>query len=346
MPTPNIPDISGLHPFIDQQAVKDMWGNFHDPDSGWSTTINLDYEQNPLHHARVRFKWSEAQVNEVWKALGWGTPYPNPNQPPALKVIGGKLTYGNITKFCGVSRREILQRAKGQFGGLSPEYTLADYEKDIIESGINHVRHIGVMDSSFLYEHCKRMKDAGIVVEVEVYESETNEIRVDLNAMGELAKLGNVSFDVGNEFLDRDAVDDVIHICNELIMNGCIVSAGAWGYSHNGGDHSKEFHSKYNGNHINTYHRHWTASSIQGTVALGKPVAFNEFFSQGNLTLQEVKDLFDLALNTGCQLVNYYGQRCSLIPGLTILDPWHPPGGFNKAMLIYAGQKAKELNPA
>lgn len=335
MPIPEIPDLSGLHPFIDQQLVEDMWDNFHDPGSGWSTTINIDYEQSPLHHAKKVFKWSEAQVNEVWKILEWGTPYPDPNppSPSKLSVSGGKLCYGSITKFAGVSRREILKRAKGQSGGLSPDYTLEDYERDIIDSGINYVRHIGVMDTVFLKAHCERMKAHDIIVEVEVYESETNEVRVDLNAMGQLAGK-NVFFDVGNELTNRDAVDDVINICKQLKSQGCIVSAGAWGSSHHGEEYSKEFHERYNGNHINTHHRHWTASSFQETIALGKPVCFNEFFAmKSQMSLSDVKLLMKTAFDMGLN-VCYYGFRDESLhlPGLTIYDP------FNYMdILYYAG---------
>ncbi len=264
-------------------------------------------------------------------------PIPPPPPPPPpdkkLEIKNGKLCYGSITKFVGVSRREILMRAKGQVGGLSPDYILEDYERDIIDSGINYVRHIGVMDTAFLKAHCERMKAHGIIVEVEVYESETSEVRVDLSAMGEIAELGNVFFDVGNEFLDpQSAVNAVIDICEQLKSQGCIVSAGAWGSSHHGEEYSKEFHERYNGNHLNTHHRHWTAGSFQETIALGKPVCFNEYFSQGNLTLDQTKAIMKTAFNMGIH-VNYYGFRFDKIPGLTKYDP------FDYMLILkYAGE--------
>jgi len=112
---------------------------------------------------------------------------------------------------------------------------------------------------------------------------------------------------------------------------------------------SKEFHNqcdeqnvKY---HIEGHHRHWVEASFKETIeaAKGKPVIFDEYFAmREQLSLQQVKDLADLALSTGLQGFCYYGVRDSALnlPGL------HPP--FDPfdwwKMVEYAGQLAKSLN--
>ena len=338
MTIPKIPDLLGLHPFIDQQMVKDMWGNFHAPDSGWSTTINLDYEQNPLHHAKKVFKWSEAQVNEVWKTLGWGIPYKNPT--PSLTVESGQILYGGKPiKLCGVHRIETLWRAlkiHGSKKGWGNDYSQEEYEQDLIDSGINYVRHLGVKDTPFLYDHCKRMRDAGIIVEVMVYRvGEPEGVLVNLEDMGYLARLGNVFFDVCNEFIgnDESEVAKVMNIANNLLLQGCIISAGAWS-GEDGKVLSGIFHIQFSDHQIESHHRDWEVESFRETRRYNKPVVFSEYFSQGNLELAEVKSLMTMAFYSGCQGVTYYGFRFEGLPHLETYDPFD-----HKLILNYAGEQ-------
>jgi len=335
---PEIPDLSGLHPLIDKQMVRDMWGNFHDPNSGWSTTIGLTFEQNPLWHAKTVFKWSKAQINEVWKAIDWGTPYPNPPSTPKLSVSEGEIRYGGeYMKLAGVSRIEAAERAlkiDNHPLGWGAKYSQQQYEQDLIQSNINYVRHLGVKNTAWLYYHCDRMRRVGIIVEVCVYRVNTGEgILVNLEDMGNLAKLGNVFFDVCNEFegTDEREVAKVINIADNLLLQGCLVSAGAWTGKH-GKRLSHIFHTQFDAHQIESHHREWEEESFYETVRYNKPVVFSEYFSQGNLTLKQTKRLMDLALASGCQGVCYYGFRFEGLPNLSTYDPFP-----YKDMLNYAG---------
>jgi len=270
---------------------------------------------------------------------------PEPPEPPApdkkLTVENGKLYYGGEEiKLCGVSRREALWRETGEYnpmGGWTSDYTFTDYETDIKTSGINYVRHLGIKDTHFMMDHIRRMKAADVIVEIEVYDAYKGNygVLVDIDSMGEVAEIGNVFFDVGNEFLDWEpAIDVAINLATRLKGQGCIVSAGAWS-GDEGKEYSDEFHIRYSDYDIETHHREWTAASWTESLSYGRPVTFNEYFSQGNLTLEETKDLMDEAFDTGCLAVNYYGFRFDKIPGLTRYDPFD-----YRTILIYAGQKS------
>lgn len=309
MTIPEIPDISGLHPFIDQQMVKNMWANFHAPDSGWGTTINIDYEQNPLHHAKTVFKWSDAQINEVWKALGWGIPYPSPPSQPKLSVSGGVLYCGNKKfKGAGASSRLALLDKTGEhgFGPWPPDYQFEDYIQDIKDSGINYVRHIGSMDFDFLKAHCQEMKDNNIVVEVEVYDPALLDFPfVDISRMGELSELGNVLINPGNEFRDdASQVNIVLDICEDLTNQGCIVGSGAW--SDPGEPLSELFFSSNPKISYSTHHRHWVEAHWKKTIAYGFPTMANEIFNLTGMSLTDVSLLMSQAFQAGCQGVQYY----------------------------------------
>lgn len=290
-------------------------------------------------------------LDGIVKGLKSPRPPPPPPPPPIdkkLSVSDGKIYYGDepIT-LIGVSRWEALWREYGEHGWHDwGEYSLEWYEKQLIDSGINYVRHGGIQNFDYLYSHCERMRDAGIIVEVTVYRvGEPDGILVDLDRMGELAELGNVFFDVCNEFIGNDntEIQTVIDIANNLKSQGCIVSAGAWS-GDDGKAMSDLFYTRYSGHDIATHHREWAADSFNETLARGKPSLFNEFFAmREQLGLQDVQDLMNLVLTEGFSGVTYYGVRFA-IPGITNLDPWQPQNGFNKAMVNYAGQLAKSLN--
>lgn len=258
-----------------------------------------------------------------------------------LSISNGKICYGNSPiKLCGVSRWEALWRETGEFdrcGGWG-QYSLAWYENELKNSGINYVRHAGIKNTSFLYDHCKRMKDMGIIVEVTVFRAHADNhgILVNLKDMGELAKLGNVFFDVNNEFLDKPSnISTVIEIAENLKSQGCLISAGAWSGS-SGKTQSKLFHQRYNSHDIETHHRNWTVNSFNETLGYGKPVVFNEFFSmKSNMTLAQTKSLMKMAFNMGLG-VCYYGFRFQGIPDLAGYDDFD-----YKEILNFAGGLTK-----
>ncbi len=268
-------------------------------------------------------------------------PTPPPPPPPPIKkklsVAGNKFYYGeDEIKLCGVSRLEALWRMTNEHGwhGWGDEYSQDEYEKDLIDSGINYVRHLGIKDNDLLYQHCERMRKAGIIVEIGVYRvAEAEGILVDLDYMVELAKLGNVFFDVCNEFIgsDESEINTVIGIAKNLRDQGCLVSAGAWSGA-DGKALSDLFYSQYDDHDIASHHRDWDEDSWNETMAHGKPVVFNEYFSQGNLSLDEVKEIMDESFGLGIA-TQYYGFRWPGIPGLSVYDPFP-----YMSIVDYAGQ--------
>lgn len=271
------------------------------------------------------------------------TTLPPPIDERKLSMFNGKLYYGDKPiHLCGVSRLEALWRFTGEHNwpGWGDKYSQGQYEKDLIDSGINYVRHLGIKNTQVLYDHCKRMKDAGIIVEVGVYWVNSNDwgTLVNLEDMGDLAKLGNVFFDCCNEFIGNDQTEiaTVINIIKNLKAQGCLVSAGAWS-GPDGKALSDIFHSQSSYQHIETHHREWTVDSFNETLAHRKPVVFSEYFSQGNLTLDQTKAIMKTAFDMGIH-VNYYGWRDIKLglPGLTKYDPFP-----YKSILTYAGKLAK-----
>ena len=269
------------------------------------------------------------------------TPPPPPPPPPPpvnkkLSVSNHQILYGDEpTKLCGVSRLEALWRTTGEHNWHDwGEYSLEWYENELNNSGINYVRHLGVMDFNVLYDHCKRMKEHGIMVEIGVYRvAEDEGILVELGRMGELAELGNVFFDVCNEFIgtDQNEVNIVKNIADSLKRQKCLVSGGAW--SSDGKVLSDAFLRVCDVD-IVTHHRDWDNSSFRDSVALAKPTVFNEYFAMKRQSpLGEIKRLMNLAFDVGVQGVQYYGFRFPGIPGLGSYDPFD-----YKDILDYAGK--------
>jgi len=96
------------------------------------------------------------------------------------------------------------------------------------------------------------------------------------------------------------------------------------------------FHDKCDLHDIEMLHRYWTTQSFNDSLALGKPVNFNEFFSYGEdpqMDLERVKSLMKEAFDMGLN-VCYYGFRDERLhlPGLTIFDPFD-----YRSILTYAG---------
>ena len=278
-------------------------------------------------------------------------PDPQPDPDPAphppnkkLSVKDGKILYGGEPiKLCGVSRWEALWRA-GEMPGYDKtwgDYSLEWYEQQLIESGINHVRHAGIKDSNFLYNHCERMKRHDINIEVTVFRAKKDSrgALVTIEDMGELAKLGNVFFDINNEFMDEPAnVAVAISVARQLKKQGCIISGGAWSTA-SGKEQADDFFSKYDGLDIISHHRDWNEDSFRADVQKGKPVNFNEFFAmRSGMSLAKTKQLMKLAFDCGCCGVQYYGWRDEKLglPGLTKFDPFD-----YEEMLNYAGGLVK-----
>jgi len=269
-------------------------------------------------------------------------PDPDPTPDKKLSVENGKILYGgNAIKLCGVSRWEALWREYGAHNCPHDwgQYSLEWYENKLIESKITLVRHGGIKETDLLYGHCERMKNAGIIVEVTAYRAgyKREGTLVTLNDMGELAKLGNVFFDVNNEFSDTpDEARVVQDIAEKLKDQGCIISGGAW-WCAEGKLQSQIFLNNYRDLDIITHHRDWNEQSFKETLSYGKPVLWNEYFAmKEGLSLDKVKELMRLAFSCGIQGVTYYGFRWPGIPGLSQYDQFD----YQK-ILDYAGGLVK-----
>ncbi|MHA1225180.1 MAG: hypothetical protein ACTSPV_00390 [Candidatus Hodarchaeales archaeon] len=272
-------------------------------------------------------------VDELKKQIKEPDIPPPPVKPSKLAVKGNGIFYGNggtiPIKLIGVYRWEALWRETGEHNCQWDwgKYSLAWYEEELSKYDFNCVRHGGVLDTKFLYEHCKRMKEQGKIVQVTIFRNVDEGILVRLEDMPDLAKLGNVFFDI-NEFCSaeltpgRADVYRAIEIIEELTEKGCIVSAGSWGASSCGEELSDEFHSRCDKHQIEQHHRRWDKESFLDSLKYGKPAIFDEYFSMGDLSLQDVKDLMRLAIDLGYSGIDYYGFRFEEIPGLKHYDPF------------------------
>ena len=231
---------------------------------------------------------------------------------PILSVEGRQILYGGKPIILiGASCRLALWKDNPDYPDYDPwpnGYSLDKYEADIIGSDINYVRHLGTEDFDFLYAHCQRMKEHDIIVEVEVYDHALSpHPLVNIDRMGELAELGNILFDVGNEFQDHEpSIDIVIDLCQRLKAQGCIVGSGAWGWSTHGKDYAQEFHDRYSGHHYETTHRNWDLASWNEALSHNKPVLWNELFNRGKLSLAGIETYMNQALQSGCTGVQFY----------------------------------------
>jgi len=140
---------------------------------------------------------------------------PDPPDPPptppiskaikSLEVRDGKFwVNGKATILIGCSRWEALARAKKiwyDWGTKSFEW----YEEQLINSGINYVRHGIIPDLQFVRGHCIRMGENGIVVKLTIHNSQVKyDIGNPLSAVDATIDLPNVFYDVHNEFLDQE----------------------------------------------------------------------------------------------------------------------------------------------
>ncbi len=272
---------------------------------------------------------------------------PEPEKLPRLRVEGDTIYYRNDgtipIKLCGVSRWEALWREKHTYFDWGP-YSLAWYENELGKYGINYVRHGSYLqDFEFVYQHCKRMRDKGIIVELTVFRTlaEGRLLELSQSNIQRLNDLGNVFFDCHNEFMDDiERVYEAKRIAEIITGYGGIVSGGAWGASTDGEKNSELFHSICSAHKISTVHRQWTSGEITNALKYGKPVIRNEYFDRGDLGLGAVKQIMYETFEAGGQGCTYYGFAIAGLEGLIAPDPFD-----YKEMLIYAGNLTKELNP-
>ena len=270
----------------------------------------------------------------------------NSKKKSKLAIRKGKLCYKDggtkPVKLVGVSRWEALARAKRLWYSWGDK-SLHWYEEQLINSGINYVRHGSVSDMDFVRCHCERMAEADIIVELTIHNSQVN---YDMGNPKEIVNatidLPNVFYDVHNEFLGNEEDVNTAHRLIDYIREkGGICSAGAWGHSRKGKTLSEQFNPVRSRNQIISVHREWTPDWISKYTGYGKPVIRNEFFARYKplLSLEDVKKIFVQTFGAGGQGCQYYGFAYEGLPGLKKYDP------FNwKKILDWAGWYCKELN--
>jgi len=276
------------------------------------------------------------------------TPEP-PEPPPTLKpaklaIHDGVLCYkdGGTEPIIliGCSRWEVLARAKGisnNWGTKSFDW----YEKQLIKSGINYVRHGIIPDYKFVRQHCKRMKKAGIIVELTIYNSQVKyDMGNPMEAIDATIDLPNVFYDVHNEFLDKEEdIAKAKELIDYIRSKGGICSAGAWGYSPNGQEYSERFDPINSRNQIISVHREWTKEWIVKYTGYDKPVIRNEYFDRGVLGLEGTKQIMRETIEAGGHC-GYYGFRDkNVLPDLKYPDP----ESWDK-YLKFIGDYCKEIN--
>jgi len=252
-------------------------------------------------------------------------PIPEP-KPAKLAIQNGILCYeNNGTKpitLIGCSRWEALARAKGiwyNWGTKNFDW----YENQLIKSGINYVRHGIIPDLDFVRQHCKRMKKAGIIVELTIYNSQIEyNMGNPLDAIDRTIDLDNIIYDVHNEFVDKEEdIAYAVMLINYIRNLNGICSAGAWGHSPNGQQYSEIFDPINSHNQIVSVHREWTKDWIIRYMGHNKPVIRNEYFDRGDLGLDGTKRIMKETIEAGGHC-NYYGFRDkSILSDLKYPDP-------------------------
>lgn len=239
---------------------------------------------------------------------------PENKKKPKLTVRDGKTFYENggtiPIKLIGCSRWEALARAKNishNWGTKSFHW----YEAELIKSGINYVRHGTIPDVEFIIDHCKKMEEFGIIVELTIHNSQ---VKYDMGDPHKIINmtidLPNVFYDVHNEFCDtRTDVERARELVRYIRDRGGICSAGAWGHCTHGLELSREFDPVLSDNQIISVHREWTPEWIKKYIGYNKPVIRNEFFDRGDLGFSKAKDIMLETIEAGAQGFQYYGFR-------------------------------------
>lgn len=200
-----------------------------------------------------------------------------------------------------------------------------------------------MQDFEFVYEHCQRMRDKGIIVELTVFRNLAEGRLLDLTESNitRLNDLGNVFFDCHNEFMDSvEDIQEAKHIAEIIAGYSGIVSGGAWGASSDGEQNARLFQQICSAHKISTIHRQWNQEEIIKSLQYGKPVIRNEYVDRGGLGLNLVAQIMKGDFDIGAQGCQYYGFAITGLEGLIAPDPFD-----YKEILIFAGNLVKELNP-
>ena len=261
-------------------------------------------------------------------------PKPEPPKPDkaikSFEVRNGKfIVNGKPIILIGCSRWKALFLEKKWWNNWGVE-NLAEYENELIKSGINYVRHGTMPDYGFVRQHCKRMMKAGIIVELTIYNSQVNYHMGDpYEAIDATIDLDNVFYDVHNEFLDHYDVDIIVPLIEYIRSKGGICSAGAWGHSPNGQRYSEMFDPIGSSNQIISVHREWTTGWITKYLGHSKPVIRNEYFDLRNsIGFGGMKRIMKETIEAGAQGCQYFMFNDNI---------W-------RERLAFAGDYCKKLN--
>lgn len=248
-----------------------------------------------------------------------GNPPPPPNgkEITSLEIQDNNILVNGVSwKGYGVSRREILHRAIGDWHSLYNK-TLEWFMGLSIQYGLNFERIDSCRDYQLLYDYCEDRRKNGIVVEITLMDEDRN-MGAPIRAIDELAPLPNVIFDPVNEFSTDDPLNDAWWFCDHIMNEGLISAAGNFG---NGTENlSQRFNPMKSNNQIINVHRHWDKATIENYRRVSsKPIIRDEFFM---ITTDRMKQIAEESFDAGACGVNYYGERDKgLFPDLERQDP-------------------------
>lgn len=179
------------------------------------------------------------------------------NEMP-LEIREDEFFYkGRPITLIGASEWNILARATNLIN--DPEHPVK-YDKymNLMKSyGINYVRHGIIPDLIMVHNHCSELKKFGIIVELTIHNSQSvYDMGKARDAVDATLELGNVFYDVHNEFTDTEEDIKIAHDLIDYVRSkGGIASAGAYGWSTHGKDYSDKFDPIRSGNQIISVHR-------------------------------------------------------------------------------------------
>lgn len=160
------------------------------------------------------------------------------DQPPPpekqLRAVGKKIYYGDEPVHLGGNSWRHILRAEVGLAGKLP-LNLADYEKKCGESGQNFVRHDCVPNASFVRDHCLRMREKGIFVQLTFGEGSGKPLYCNPHEIIAATRdIGTIIYDPVNELYCLEDCNVAWWWCNWMFNNGKLLSAaGAIG---NGGE--------------------------------------------------------------------------------------------------------------
>jgi hypothetical protein len=237
--------------------------------------------------------------------------------PIGLTIINRVLHYhGKPIILVGNSARQVLTADLG----LVPKipWTLGQYEKLVKDSGINYVRHDTVdakKHGAYLREHCLRMQDLGVVIELTLsdldgthpetfgYWKDTIDIVGDLD---------NIIFNDENELNHPDYLIPALEKAHYLVSRELWCIGGGYGNNPDKGKIAYQYLLESPCQIVSMHRPYPPIEDYQAYIEKlkayfpGKPILESEFLKN---TAQEFETYANIGLDAGLQGFNCYGDQ-------------------------------------